>query len=140
MSHKCGSSLISDQTSHNSEASDESLDLAKTTSHFQKCHQLLQGLKRESEEPLNLSNEIVPNGKLMSNFMAKFNDTKNQLMTQAPQIGYIQTDMPEQTEPEDLSMHSPKSPVSLDELEELDDAATLYLKLQHKQKISKAVL
>ena len=135
MSHKCGS-IVSDQLSHNSEASDESLDIAKTTSHFQKCHQLLQGLKGASKEPLNLSNEIVPNGNLMNNFMAKFNETKN-LMTPRNQIGYIQTDLPVQTEPEDLSMHSPKSPVSMDELEELDDAATLYARLQHKNKILK---
>lgn len=136
MSHKCGSSLVSDQTSHNSEASDESLDLAKTTSHFQKCHQLLQGLKSASEEPLNLTNEVVPNGKLMKNFMAKFNETKNRMMKP---ISYINTELPEQTEPEDLSMHSPKSPVSMDE-EELEDAQTLYLKLQQHQKISKTVL
>lgn len=121
--------------SHNSEASEESLDMAKTTSHFQKCHQLLQGLKNATEEPLNLTNEIVPNGKLMKNFIAKFNETKNLV----PQIGYIQTNMPEQTEPEDLSMHSPKSPVSMDELEDLEDAATLYMRLQNK-KVSKDFL
>jgi hypothetical protein len=70
----------------------------------------------------------------MNNFMAKFNETKNLM----PQINYIQTAMPEQTEPEDLSLHSPKS-VSMDE-EELEDAATLYLKLQHKKKISNSGL
>lgn len=140
MSHKCGSSLVSDQTSHNSEISEESIDMAKTTSHFQKCHELLQGLKKASDEPLNLTNDVVPNGKLMSNFIAKFNETKN-MMTPLNQIDFIQTEMPEQTEPEDLSMHSPKSPVSMDELEELEDAATLYYKqIQGKNKISKAVL
>lgn len=37
--------------------------------------------------------------------------------------------IPEQTEPEDLSMHSPRSNISHDEdLDELDDAATLYMK------------
>jgi krueppel-like family protein len=41
-------------------------------------------------------------------------------------------ELPEQTEPEDLSMHSPRSPVTLEELEDLDDAATLYLKSQRK--------
>ncbi|CRL04943.1 CLUMA_CG018271, isoform A [Clunio marinus] len=139
MSHKCGSTSISDQTSHNSEASDESVDLTKTTSHFQKCHQLLQGMKSATEEPLNLTNEMIPNGKLMNSFIAKFNETKNLTSPMSQQIGFIQTELPEQTEPEDLSMHSPKSPVSMDELEELDDAATLYLKLQHKTKNSKAV-
>uniref|UniRef100_A0A182FUR6 Uncharacterized protein n=1 Tax=Anopheles albimanus TaxID=7167 RepID=A0A182FUR6_ANOAL len=41
--------------------------------------------------------------------------------------------LPEQTEPEDLSMHSPRSPVSMEELDELDDAATLYLKQRQRQ-------
>uniref|UniRef100_A0A182YNU4 Uncharacterized protein n=1 Tax=Anopheles stephensi TaxID=30069 RepID=A0A182YNU4_ANOST len=44
------------------------------------------------------------------------------------QIAHIKSELPEQTEPEDLSMHSPRSPVSMEELDELDDAATLYLK------------
>uniref|UniRef100_A0A182HN08 Uncharacterized protein n=1 Tax=Anopheles arabiensis TaxID=7173 RepID=A0A182HN08_ANOAR len=44
------------------------------------------------------------------------------------QIVHIKSELPEQTEPEDLSMHSPRSPVSMEELDELDDAATLYLK------------
>ncbi|XP_053679184.1 protein krueppel [Anopheles nili] len=44
------------------------------------------------------------------------------------QIAHVKSELPEQTEPEDLSMHSPRSPVSMEELDELDDAATLYLK------------
>lgn len=49
------------------------------------------------------------------------------------QITHIKSNLPEQTEPEDLSMHSPRSPVTMEELEELDDAASLYLKQrQHK--------
>ena len=73
----------------------------------------------------------------MKSFIAKFNETKNLMNLQ---IGFIQTNLPEQTEPEDLSMHSPKSPVSMDELEELEDAATLYMKLQNKKKVSKSGL
>lgn len=41
-------------------------------------------------------------------------------------------EIPEQTEPEDLSMHSPRSSLSHDDdLDDLDDAATLYMK--HRQ-------
>uniref|UniRef100_A0A182N2F5 Uncharacterized protein n=1 Tax=Anopheles dirus TaxID=7168 RepID=A0A182N2F5_9DIPT len=49
------------------------------------------------------------------------------------QIVHIKSELPEQTEPEDLSMHSPRSPVSMEELDELDDAATLYLKQRQQQ-------
>lgn len=45
-----------------------------------------------------------------------------------PQILHVQSMLPEQTEPEDLSIRSPRSSVSMEELEELDDAATLYIK------------
>lgn len=67
-----------------------------------------------------------------------------------PQIPHISSMLPVQTEPEDLSMHSPRSrsppasrhslprsPVSMEELEELDDAATLYLKQRQQQMIGK---
>ncbi|KAG5669035.1 hypothetical protein PVAND_016937 [Polypedilum vanderplanki] len=106
MHHKCG-----DQKSIHSVESDESM--------------------RYLDVPMNLS---ATDGKLMSNFMKKFNESQVKTMLQVPQINFIQTDLPEQTEPEDLSMHSPKSPVSMDELEELEDAATLYAKLQCKKK------
>lgn len=58
-----------------------------------------------------------------------------------PQFLHIPTELPEQTEPEDLSMHSPRSRTSLhspisshhdDDLEDLDEAATLYLKQRQK--------
>ncbi|KAG5666774.1 hypothetical protein PVAND_014784 [Polypedilum vanderplanki] len=41
--------------------------------------------------------------------------------------------IPEQTEPEDLSMHTPRSNLSNDDFEELDDAAAMYLKLKQRQ-------
>lgn len=113
MHHKCGSSIGDEKSSHQSD--DESLE-----------YKLLPNFKQE-ETPLNLTST---NDRLMSNFMKKFNESR---MKPLSQINFIQTNLPEQTEPEDLSMHSPKSPVSMDELEELDDAATLYLKLQHKK-------
>ncbi|CAH1734170.1 unnamed protein product [Chironomus riparius] len=40
--------------------------------------------------------------------------------------------IPEQTEPEDLSMHTPRSNLSTDEFEELDDAATMFMKLKQR--------
>ncbi|XP_058065514.1 protein krueppel [Anopheles bellator] len=55
--------------------------------------------------------------------------------TPQQQIAHVKSVMPEQTEPEDLSMHSPRSPVSMEELDELDDAATLYLKQQLRQQL-----
>ncbi|KAL7015896.1 hypothetical protein ACKWTF_016720 [Chironomus riparius] len=122
MHHKCGSSSISDQKSINSE---EDLELSRN-------YQNLLKSPSQDEMPINLANA---DGKLMNNFMKKFNESQaRNLMLPMPQINFIQTDLPEQTEPEDLSMHSPKSPVTMDELEDLDDAATLYLKLQHKKK------
>uniref|UniRef100_T1GVZ4 C2H2-type domain-containing protein n=1 Tax=Megaselia scalaris TaxID=36166 RepID=T1GVZ4_MEGSC len=45
---------------------------------------------------------------------------------------YPMPDLPVQTEPEDLSMHSPRSSAHDDDLDDLDEAATLNLK-QHKQ-------
>lgn len=84
---------------------------------------------RYLDVPMNLSST---DGKLMKSFMKKFNEVRAM-----PQINFIRTDLPEQTEPEDLSMHSPKSPVSMDELEELEDAATLYLKLSQNRKMQK---
>lgn len=113
MHHKCGSS-ISDEKSHQSD--EESLE-----------YKLLTNFKQETDAPLNLTST---DGRLMSNFMKKFNESR---MLKLPQINFIQTNLPEQTEPEDLSMHSPKSPVSMDELEDLDDAATLYMRLQRKK-------
>lgn len=53
-----------------------------------------------------------------------------------PQILHVASDMPEQTEPEDLSMHSPRSAESHEQnedidLDDLDDAAALYMRQQH---------
>jgi krueppel-like family protein len=79
---------------------------------------------------VNLS---VADNRLMSSFMKKFNEGQTKAAMKVPQIAFIRTELPEQTEPEDLSMHSPKSPVSMDELEELEDAATLYARLQVKK-------
>lgn len=58
-------------------------------------------------------------------------DLRAAIRTTPSQITHIKSNQPEQTEPEDLSMHSPRSPVTMEELEELDDAASLYLKQRH---------
>lgn len=53
-----------------------------------------------------------------------------------PQIIHRPTELPEQTEPEDLSMHSPRSssPISNeDDLDDLDDAESLHRKHNRKQ-------
>jgi krueppel len=46
-----------------------------------------------------------------------------------PQFLGLPLQIPEQTEPEDLSIHTPRS----EDLDELDDAATMYLKLKQRQ-------
>lgn len=142
MHHKCGiqspptpavspTMSYSDHKSHSSELSDESLDLNKTHLHLQKCHQLLDTLKASSVNgALNLSTDV--NGEFMDTFRARKSSDLLRLMRMPSQIVHIQTAQPEQTEPEDLSMHSPRSPVSFEDLEELDDAASLYLKSQRK--------
>ncbi|XP_055630811.1 protein krueppel [Toxorhynchites rutilus septentrionalis] len=63
--------------------------------------------------------------------------TPTQQHSSASSSTLIKSELPEQTEPEDLSMHSPRSPVTLEELDELDDAPSLYLK-QRQQKLAYA--
>lgn len=59
-----------------------------------------------------------------------------------PQILHVPVSIPEQTEPEDLSMHSPRSPASNMshddyDLDELDDAASLYMKQRQSNHVIK---
>lgn len=55
-----------------------------------------------------------------------------------PQFLGLPLQIPEQTEPEDLSVHTPRSSLSNnEEFDEFDDAATMYLKLKQKQLIDK---
>jgi hypothetical protein len=45
----------------------------------------------------------------------------------------LQLPVPEQTEPEDLSMHTPRSNLSNEDFEELDDAAAMFIRLKQRQ-------
>uniref|UniRef100_A0A336LSI1 CSON002830 protein n=1 Tax=Culicoides sonorensis TaxID=179676 RepID=A0A336LSI1_CULSO len=111
-----------------SEVSEDSLDLSKISS-LSKSHFSSQSLRY----PDDINNDIVER-----NRTRKSSEVRH--VVRIPQIMHLPTLLPEQTEPEDLSMHSPRSrspirsPVSMEELEELDDAATLYMK-QRLQKI-----
>lgn len=110
-----------------SEVSEDSLDLSKISS-ISKAH-FSQSMRYPDE-----GSEIIERRNRKS--------TEVRHVVRIPQILHVPTMLPEQTEPEDLSMHvsrSPRrspftSPVSMEELEELDDAATLYMK-QRLQKI-----
>ncbi|XP_055537577.1 protein krueppel-like [Wyeomyia smithii] len=131
--HKCGitspptpaispSMSLCDQKSGCSEVSDLSMELKPPVL----LHQKLSGLSL----PLDFSS---PDAR--SHHHAAAIDLRSIRTPQ--QITHIKTSLPEQTEPEDLSMHSPRSPVTMEELEELDDAASLYLK-QRQQKLALA--
>ncbi|XP_023306881.2 protein krueppel [Lucilia cuprina] len=83
----------------------------------------------------------------------KANDIRRVFRLPPPQIMHVPSDMPEQTEPEDLSMHSPRqeyvgsNPSSAAQspepnmlmmhddldLDELDDAASMYMRQQQQQ-------
>jgi len=67
---------------------------------------------------MGLSQDVKPSFKKFCNF---------------PSFLGLPLQIPEQTEPEDLSMHTPRSNLSTDELEELDDAATMFMKLKQRQ-------
>lgn len=102
--------------------SEESVDLAKSS--------------LDEEAPLDLSEDGASsvdghcsNG---SNARRKAQDIRRVFRLPPPQIMHVTSDMPEQTEPEDLSMHSPRSSAEHEDidLDELDDAAALYLRQQ----------
>lgn len=111
--------------------SEESVDLAKSS--------------LDEDAPLDLSEDGASsvdghcsNG---SNARRKAQDIRRVFRLPPPQIMHVASDMPEQTEPEDLSMHSPRSAESHEQhedidLDELDDAAALYLRQQQQQQQS----
>lgn len=100
-----------------SEFSEDSLDLSKISS-ISKPH-FSQSMRYTDE-----THDIVERRNRKSSEVRH--------VVRIPQIMHVPTMLPEQTEPEDLSMHLPRSPitspVSMEELEELDDAAALYMK------------
>lgn len=131
--HKCGitspptpaispvmslSDLKSERSSR-SEASDESIDMTKSR------------FSQSIPIPLDLSSTSDGNSDILEKRNRKSRDIRR-LIRLPPQIITLPIPIPEQTEPEDLSMHSPRSPASImshdEDLDELDDAATLYLK------------
>ncbi|XP_039439212.1 protein krueppel [Culex pipiens pallens] len=131
--HKCGkaspptpaispSTSMCDQRSGCSEMSDLSMDLKSSTMLHQKYPGLTLPLDFSPSEPTALHHQSAM-------------DLRSIRTPQ--QITHIKSELPEQTEPEDLSMHSPRSPVTVEELDELDDAASLYQK-QRQQKLALA--
>ncbi|XP_034109795.1 protein krueppel [Drosophila albomicans] len=106
--------------------SEESVDLAKSS--------------MDEDAPLDLSEDgasSVDGHCSSSNARRKAQDIRRVFRLPPPQIMHVASDMPEQTEPEDLSMHSPRSAESHDQqddidLDELDDAAALYLRQQQQ--------
>ncbi|KAH8418137.1 hypothetical protein KR222_004617 [Zaprionus bogoriensis] len=106
--------------------SEESVDLAKSS--------------LDEEAPLDLSEDgasSVDGHCSGSNARRKAQDIRRVFRLPPRQIMHVASDMPEQTEPEDLSMHSPRSAESHEQhedidLDELDDAAALYLRQQQQ--------
>lgn len=72
--------------------------------------------------PLDLSMEESPEGG--EKRTRKSSDVRR-ILRMPTQILHIPTNLPEQTEPEDLSMHSPRSASEIDDLDDLDDAESL---------------
>jgi krueppel len=139
MSHKCGQSpaespVAFDQKSNCSDMSEGSLDLNKSHESFEKCQQLLGSMHSLSKNKLALSSaaSVVKTNGLLDVF--KQNQGMRRHLSQF--LGLPIT-IPEQTEPEDLSLHSPRSRVSNDDFDELEDATALYMKYQEEsQKMS----
>lgn len=86
--------------------SDESMDMNK-------CQQLLGTMQNR----LPLNSQSKANG-----LLDVFKQNQNQKLRNLSQFFGLPLAVPEQTEPEDLSIHSPRST----ELDELEDAASLY--------------
>ena len=110
----------------------------------------------EDDAPLDLSEEGVNHMDDLNNQrFRKVHDIRRVFRLPPPQIIHVASDMPEQTEPEDLSMHTtrqelfnhsnpssaaqspePNMLMMHDDLDfdELDDAATLYMRQQQQFK------
>nr|ADH51740.1 putative Kruppel protein [Episyrphus balteatus] len=95
------------------------------------------------ETPLDLSEDgaMSANGSVDGDKRCRKPHDIRRVFRLPPQIVHIPTDVPVQTEPEDLSMRSPRSqresasPMSFhhdEDLDDLDDAATLYMRQQQK--------
>lgn len=163
--HKCGMASSSPPTpvmspamsdmksaSSRSDASDESLDLSKTNLHHPlqwNSPPLLLGAAQllghgattpPYSVPLDMSDETPELLEKRSSNSHQRKSENRRVMRMPQQVLNVSPTMPEQTEPEDLSMHSPRSIVSppmshddYEDLDELDDAASLYMKQRHHQ-------
>ncbi|CRL04952.1 CLUMA_CG018270, isoform A [Clunio marinus] len=134
MSHKCGtpnalspaeSPLTFDHKSNCSEMSDESLDLNKAREGFEKCQQLLGNMQSLSKSRLPVNSN---NNSAKINLLDVLKQNQSQKLRNFSHFFGLPVVVPEQTEPEDLSLHSPRSRVSTDDLDDIDDASVMYLK------------
>lgn len=146
-------SIDNKSASSRSDASEHSLDLSVQTNAalklFQSQHSQLQyaaakalaaaaGIVGDEDHqmPLDLSTDESPDAVEKRN--RKSHDVRR-ILRMPPQIVHIKTEVPVQTEPEDLSMHSPRSASSIsnvDDLDDLDDAESLYRKQHRAQSFS----
>lgn len=101
--------------SSHSDISELSVDISRTSAQKQFTMQCPMDLSEDAHDTERRSNR-------------KSHDVRR-ILRMPLQISHnISTIVPEQTEPEDLSMHSPRSNVSNDEdLDDLDDAASLFI-------------
>lgn len=112
----------------------EKFECEKCNVKFTRRHQMMQHkcgipeIDDESNQSLDLS----------SNPMNLTQEPQLKKFCTFPQFLGLPLQIPEQTEPEDLSVHTPRSNLSNnEEFDEFDDAATMYLKLKQKQLIDK---
>lgn len=101
--------------------SDDMIDLNKTQANFDKCQQLLGSL---GNSRLSLSSATSPKA---NELLDVFKQNQNYKLRSLSQFLGLPLAIPEQTEPEDLSL-APRSRVSAEEFDELEDAAALYMK------------
>lgn len=105
--------------------SDASLDLNKSTVGFEKCQQLLGNMQNLAKSRMAFSSSNV--GK-SNGLLDAFKQNQHQKLRNLSQFLGLPISIPEQTEPEDLSFHSPRSRASGEEFDDLEDAAAMYLK------------
>lgn len=132
-------SIDNKSASSRSDASEHSLDLSITVMKQMHLKQELQA--RRQQPPTFVTMETNENDShqlpldLSMEDGSECNEKRNRkshdvrrILRMPTQILHVPTDLPEQTEPEDLSMHSPRSasPISnVDDLDDLDDAESL---------------
>lgn len=139
-------SVSSDLKGTNSDISDLSLDLSRSTQHNQQQtlnqHHFGSGLQSPTLD--HLYNAATATASPSPLPMASHIESRR-IVRHAPVVLTSPTAMPssepEQTEPEDLSMHSPRSNMSSvdEDLDDLDDAATLFAKQKERNRKTKSM-